>query len=88
MSCNTLTETRFFSLVSTIAGKHGCLLVDIDDDKRIINIVGPPETEYACAVELDEILGQYAADPHPSEFGAIENCLGLESIATYRLSDK
>ncbi len=82
MSCNTLTETQFFSLVSTIAGKHGCLLVDIDVDKCIINIAGPPESEYACAVELEEILGQYTADPHPSEFGAIENCLGLESIAT------
>jgi len=82
MFCNTLTETQFFSLVSTIASKHGCLLVDIDVDKRIINIVGPPESEYACAVELEEILGQYTADPHPSEFGAIENYLGLESIAT------
>jgi len=82
MSCNTLTETQFFSLVSTIASKHGCLLVDIDVDKCIINIAGPSESEYVCAVELDEILGQYAAVPHPSEFGAIENYLGLESIAT------
>ncbi|MDL2122448.1 MAG: hypothetical protein LWX51_05035 [Deltaproteobacteria bacterium] len=82
MSCNTLTETQFFSLVSTIAGKHGCLLVDIDVDKRIINIAGPSESEYACAVELEEILGHYMAAPHPSEFGAIENYLGLESIAT------
>jgi hypothetical protein len=82
MSCNTLTETQFFSLVSTIASKHGCLLVDIDVDKCIINIAGPSESEYVCAVEIDEILGQYAADPHPSEFGAIENYLGLESIAT------
>ncbi len=80
MSCNTLTETQFFSLVSTIASKHACRLVDIDVDKRIVNIVGPSESEYACAVELDEILGQYTADPHLSEFGAIENYLGLASI--------
>ncbi len=82
MSCNTLTEMQFFSVVSAIASKHGCLLVYIDVDKRILNIVGPSNSEYACAVELEEILGQYIADPHPSEFGAIENYLGLESIAT------
>ena len=82
MSRNTLTETQFFSLVSTIASKHGCLLVDIDDDKGIINISGPSEAEYTCAIELEKILGQYTADPHPSEFGAMENYFGLESIAT------
>ena len=81
MSYNTLTETQFFSLVSTIADKHGCLLVNIDADKCIINIAGPSESEYACAVELGEILGQYTADSHPSEFEAIENYLGLASIA-------
>ena len=79
---NTLTETQFFSLVSTIASKHGCLLVDIDDDKGIVNISGPSESEYTCAIELEEILGQYTTDTHPSEFGAIKNCLGLESIST------
>ena len=82
MYCNSLTETQFFSLVSTIASKHGCLLVDIDDDKGIINISGPSESEYACAIELEKILGQYTAVPQPSEFGAIDNYLGLESIAT------
>jgi len=51
MPCNTLTETQFFSLVSTIASQHGCRLVDIDVDKQIINIAGPSESEYACAVE-------------------------------------
>ena len=82
MYCNTLTETQFFSLVSTIASKHGCLLVDIDVDKGIINIAGPSESEYTCALELEEILGQYMADPQPSEFGAIESYFSLESIAT------
>ena len=81
MSCNTLAETQFFSLLSTIASKHGCRLVDIDADKRIVKIAGPSESEYACAVELEEILGQYTADPHLSKFGAIENYLGLASIA-------
>ena len=80
MSCNALTKTQFFSLASTIASQHGCRLVDIDVDKRIINITGPSELEYACAVELEEILGQYTADPHLSEFGAIENYLGLENF--------
>jgi len=83
MSCNTLTltETQFFSLVSTIASQHGCRLLDIDVDKRIINIAGPPESESACAIELDEILGQYAADPKPSEFGATDNYLGWKKTA-------
>ena len=81
MSCNTLTETQFISLVSTIASQHGCRLVDIDVNKRIINIAGPSELEYACAVELMKILEQYKADPNLSEFGAIENYLGLASIA-------
>ena len=81
MPCNTLTETQFFSLVSTITSQHGCRLVDIDVDKHIINIVGPPESEYACAAELEEILGQYTADQHASEFGATENYLGWKKIA-------
>ena len=81
MSCDTLTETQFFSLVSTIASQHGCRLVDIDVKKRIINIAGPSESEYSCAVELGEILEQYTADPLPAESEAIENCLGWKKSA-------
>ena len=81
MSCNTLTETQFFSLVSTVASQHGCQLVDIDVDKRVINIAGPLESEYACALELGEILEQYTADPCPSEFGATDNYLGWKKTA-------
>ena len=73
MSYDTLTETQFFSLVSTIASQHGCRLVDIDIDKRIINVAGPSESECACALELGEILEQYTADPCPSEFGPTDN---------------
>lgn len=59
MSCYTLTEAQFFSIVNTIADQHNCRLVNIDTDKRIIDIVGSSESEYDCAVKLEKILGQY-----------------------------
>jgi hypothetical protein len=55
-----LTETQFFSLVSTITNKHNCRLLDIN--KRIINITGPSESEYACTTELENILRQHLVD--------------------------
>lgn len=59
MSRNILTETQFLSMVSTIADQHNCRLKNIDTNKRIINIVGPSKSEQACAIKLEEILGQY-----------------------------
>lgn len=56
-----LTEEQFFSLVSLIAGNYGCRIVDIDIDRRVINIAGPTENEMACALELNEILYKYTA---------------------------
>jgi hypothetical protein len=40
MPHNTLTETQFLSMVNTIASQHNCRLVNIDTNKRIINITG------------------------------------------------
>jgi hypothetical protein len=59
MSHNTLTETQFLSMVNTIASQHNCRLVNIDTNKRIINITGPTKSERDCAIQLETILGKY-----------------------------
>lgn len=51
-----ITETQFFSMVNIIVEKHGCQLVDIDFEKNILNVEGPSEQEYNCAMELEEAL--------------------------------
>jgi hypothetical protein len=81
MSDDTLTETQFLNLVSIIVSQHGCHLEDVDLDKRIINIAGPSEAEYACAVELDAMLIRYTTEQRLPEPDAMDNYyLDLEAI--------
>lgn len=62
MSNNTLSEAQFFSLISTITSQHACQILNIDVNKKIINITGPSGSEAACAIQLEKILGEYLID--------------------------
>jgi hypothetical protein len=62
-----LTEKDFINIISLIASRHGCRIVDIDLAKRIINLDGPPESEMACFLEIEEILRKYIENTAPAE---------------------
>jgi hypothetical protein len=44
-------------MVSNIVEKHGCKIVDIDYDNKVLNLDGPDEAVAACARALAEMLG-------------------------------
>jgi len=48
---------RILQTVTLVAAKHSCLLVGIDWDKKIISLEGLEKDESACAMELEELLG-------------------------------
>ncbi len=62
-----LTEKDLITTISLIASRHGCRIVDIDLAKRIINLDGPPESEMACILELDEVFREYTGNTDPAE---------------------
>ena len=62
-----LTEKEFINIISLIASRYGCRIVDIDLAKRIINLDGPPEAEMACILELEKILRDYMGNTDPAE---------------------
>ena len=57
MSPFCLNEKQYFNFVAAIAVMHGCRLVDVDFQKRIINIKGGVQDVSNCAVELEQVLG-------------------------------
>lgn len=68
-----LTPEEFINVISLIASSNGCRIVELDLVKRIINLEGPPESEIACAIEIERILGEYAEDPLPAKNERMEN---------------
>ena len=47
-------EARFIQAMSMLAEKHGCKIVFVDYEARIINFEGPEENQVACAIEMTE----------------------------------
>jgi hypothetical protein len=73
MLSTELTEEMFINAVSIIASDHGCRIVDIDLEKRIINLEGPAESEISCAIEIENALDKYVEDPLPANNEYMEN---------------
>jgi hypothetical protein len=67
MLLKNLTEKEFINIISSIASKHGCRILNIDLPKRIIDLDGPPESEIACILELEEALRKYTGDKDSAE---------------------
>jgi predicted HAD superfamily phosphohydrolase YqeG len=54
-----MTDTKNSQLLTIIVNtveKHGCKLVDVDLDNKIINLEGTEKNKEACAKALAEIL--------------------------------
>ena len=44
-----MDDTIFLNMVKTTVEKHGCTIVEVDLDNRVINLDGPDESVAECA---------------------------------------
>lgn len=51
-----LSKEQTIQLISTIVARHGCNIVMLDVDNRILDIDGPAEAREKCAQELELFL--------------------------------
>ena len=52
-----LDTAQMITIVKNIVENHGCRLVDVDLENKIINIEGSEEAKTQCALALQEVLG-------------------------------
>ena len=48
--------TRMLSLINSVVLTHECRIIDIDLEKRTINIEGPEDAKVQCAMAIEKIL--------------------------------
>lgn len=54
-----MTDREFYTAISGIVAMHGCQVIEIDIDKRIINITGPSQDqEIECGDALEVFCEQ------------------------------
>ena len=53
-----MDETAFLNLIKMTVENHGCSIVDLDLERRIINLDGPDEAMGACAQAIAELVGE------------------------------
>jgi hypothetical protein len=56
MNNNTLDETTFFTMLKQTVEKHGCKIVDVDFEKKLINLDGPDDAVASCAIAIEDLL--------------------------------
>ena len=52
-----MDETAFLNLLKMTVENHGCSIVDLDIDRRIINLDGPEDAVSACAQAIADLVG-------------------------------
>jgi len=60
-------DAWFLQKVSLIASGFGCKIVDIDLNKRIVNIEGPKDKEFICAHTIGIQVEEYLKDKEREE---------------------
>ena len=53
-----MDEAMFLNLLKMTVENHGCTIVDLDLDRRMINLDGPEEAVDACARAIAELVGE------------------------------
>jgi hypothetical protein len=53
-----MDETAFLNLLKMTVENYGCSIVDLDLERRIINLDGPDEAVGACARAIAELAGE------------------------------
>jgi len=48
--------TRVLTLINSVVLTHECRIIDIDLERRIINIEGPEAAKVQCAMAIEKIL--------------------------------
>jgi hypothetical protein len=51
-----MDDSMFLNLVKNTVERHGCRLVDVDFDDRVVNLDGPDEAMENCAIALAALL--------------------------------
>jgi hypothetical protein len=52
-----MDPTSMMWIITQVAEKHGCKILDVDLEKQLVNLDGPEENKIACALALSEVLG-------------------------------
>ena len=52
-----MNDPQILTLVTNVVEKHGCKLIDVDLENRIIDLEGPDDAKVNCAIALEEVLG-------------------------------
>ena len=56
-----MDNSIFLNIINQIVSNHSCIIKDIDLSNNIIDISCPTkEKEIECAIELEELLSNYA----------------------------
>ncbi|MFO7644908.1 MAG: hypothetical protein R6W95_11030 [Desulfosarcina sp.] len=53
-----MDEATFLNLLKMTVENHGCTIVDLNLDRRMINLDGPDEAVDACARAIAELVGE------------------------------
>lgn len=53
-----MDKTEFLNLLKMTVENHGCNILDLDLERRIINLDGPDEALGACAHAIAELVGE------------------------------
>jgi len=49
-------DAAILALIKQTVESHGCSIVDVDLEKRILNLDGPPEAMEACALAISKMI--------------------------------
>ena len=51
-----MSEAQLLTLITNIVDKHGCKIIEIDLENRVIDLDGPEDAKVSCAIELADLL--------------------------------
>ncbi len=51
-----LSDAQILTIVKNTVEQHGCKLVEIDLENKVLNLAGPESSKVKCALELAKVL--------------------------------
>jgi len=55
-----MDDPLFIQILTMIVKKHGCTIREWNIDQHMVDIDGPQDAQVACAVEISEVLREWA----------------------------
>ena len=59
MQSKYLNRSQYANFIACVASRHGCKLVGVDFEKRIIDIEGARDAVQSCFATLERLLGRH-----------------------------